>query len=210
MTGCATNSSEQQNQKVLDYQKSDYDYKMLVNKIKLGKAQASDFDNIIRIYPLTSNYQPKSSDEQAAKLMSQSQMQNGQWQACLATNNKVLASNFTSLTAHYGAAVCAAELDNAGLAKFHNAVLDSYIEAIWRTGNGQSAQSPFYITSANDLYAFVQLHQFVAVGQSLIYVNKLPVQVIEIQNPQTLRRSKWYFDVTPQFRRGMIDKLENK
>lgn len=193
---------------VLNYAKSDSDYLSIVSRIKSAQSQAKDYDDIIRIYALTSFYAPTSSMEQAAKLLSQNQMQNQQWQACLNTNKELLAHNYTSLTAHYGAAICATELGQVALGKFHNQVLDNFIEAIWRTGNGQSPQTPFFVTSTNDLYAFVQLHQMVATGQSLTYVNKLPVQAIEVLNPETNRSTTWYFDLRSQFRRGVIDKLE--
>jgi hypothetical protein len=148
--------------------------------------------------------------EQSAKLRSQSYMQNQQWQLCLRTNEQLLNVNYTSLTGHYGVAICAAEMGNIELGRFHNAVLDNFIEAIWRTGSGQTPESPFYITSVNDLYAFVQLHQLVAVGQSLSYVDNFPIQAITVQNPETLRTFTWYFNVTPQFRRGVIDSIEGE
>lgn len=206
MYGCSNMSSQKEN--VLNYNKSDADYAMLVTKIQSDEAAASDYDSLIRLYPLTSKYRPKSDEEQRAKLFSQALMRNGQWQQCLKTNYKLLDLNYTSLTGHYGAAICAAELGNIALGRFHNAILDNFIEAIWRTGSGQSAESPFYITSVNDLYAFIQLHQLVAVGQSLTYINEVPIQAILVQNPETNRTLTWYFNVTPQFRRGMIDNLE--
>lgn len=199
-----------QDANVLDYDKSDKEYYGLVSKVKSEQAVASDYDMLIRIFPLSSLYQPKSDNEQSAKLMSQSYMENQQWQACLAINNALLDINYTSLTGHYGAAICAAELGNVVLGKYHNAILDNFIEAIWRTGTGQSPETPFYITSVNDLYAFIQLHQLVAVGQSLTYVNSLPIQAIKVQNPANNRTLTWYFDITPQFRRGVIDDIESQ
>lgn len=206
MSACT--SINNQGTSVLDYEKSDKDYNSLVAKVKSGQAEASDYDMLIRVFPLSSYYKPKSDNEQSAKLMSQSYMENQQWQLCLKVNNALLDANYTSLTGHYGAAVCAAELSNIVLGKYHNSVLDNFIEAIWRTGNGKSPQTPFYIISVNDLYAFIQLHQLVAVGQSLEYVNELPIQAIKVQNPANNRTFTWYFDITPQFRRGVIDGLE--
>lgn len=201
-------NSGDENQQVLNYEQSNKDYLNLVNKVKGTAALAEDYDALIRVFPLTSFYQPTSSDEQSAKLISQTQMRAGMWRACYETNLKLLKLNYTSLTGHYGASVCAFENGLPDIARFHNSVLDNFIEAIWRTGTGQTPDSPLYITSKNDLYAFIQLHQLVAVGQSLSYVNQLPVQAIKIQNPETGSTFTWYFDVTPEFRRGMIDKIE--
>ena len=204
----ACESMQNKSAEVLNYEKSDKDYNDIVERVKLQTASKEDFDILIRIYPLTSYYDPENNREQAFKLMSQNYMERQYWQRCLDTNIHLLDVNYTSLTGHYGAAICAAELGDIEQGRFHNNILDSFIEAVWRTGTGKSPQSPFYITSVNDLYAFIQLHQLVVVGQSLSYVNKLPIQAIQVQNPQTQRTFNWYFDVTPQFRRGVIDKLE--
>ncbi|MFT6270334.1 MAG: hypothetical protein ACJAVV_003168 [Alphaproteobacteria bacterium] len=202
-------STSEKASSVLNYEKSDNDYALLVNKIKNQDAQGSDYDSLINVFPLTSRYDPKSDEEQRAKLLSQTYMQSQQWRQCVSTNNQLLDINYTSLTGHYGLAMCAAELGNIAVGKFHNTVLDNFIEAIWRTGSGQTPESPFYITSVNDLYAFIQLHQLIAVGQSLSYVDNLPIQAIQVQNPETSRTFTWYFNVTPQFRRGVIDELES-
>ena len=206
LSACATNNAEKP--KVLNYTQSNTDYYAIVDRIKANTASSDDFDRLIKIYPLTSLYDPTSDKEQSAKLLSQSYMQSQNWRQCWKVNQGLLMVNYSSLTGHYGAAICASELGNDALGRFHTAVLDSLIEAIWRTGNGQSVETPFYITSTNDLYAFIQLHQLVAVGQSIRYINRLPVQAIEVQNPETMRVKTWYFDVTPQFRRGVIDELE--
>lgn len=206
----ACESLQNKSEEVLNYEKSDQDYQAIVERIKQDTATKEDFDRIIRIYPLTSFYEPQNKREQATKLMSQNYMERQYWQLCLDTNYQLLNLNYTSLTGHYGAAMCATELGNLKLGRFHNKILDNFIEAVWRTGSGQSPQSPFYITSVNDLYAFVQLHQLVAVGQSLTYVNDLPIQAIRVQNPETRRMFTWYFDVTPQFRRGVIDGIEKR
>jgi hypothetical protein len=206
----ACQSSQNPGEQVLDYAKSNQDYNEIVARVKAQKANAGDYDNLLRIYPLTQYYDPKNKREQAAKLMSQNYMQREYWQDCLDVNKRVLVNNFLSLTAHYGASICAAESGNTELGQFHNQILDNLIEAIWRTGDGKTPQTALYITSVDDLYAFIQLHQLVVTGQSLTYVDDLPIQQIQLRNPQNQRPLLWYFDVTPQFRRGIIDGLEQR
>ena len=184
LSACTTVPKRDAN--VLNYDKSNTDYYTLVSKVKSQQALPEDYDMLIRIFPLSSLYDPTSDNEQKSKLLSQSYMENQQWQSCLDTNNALLKVNYTSLTGHYGAAVCAAELGNIVLGSYHNSILDNFIEAIWRTGSGKSPETPFYVTSVDDLYAFIQLHQLVAVGQSLTYVNKLPIQAIKVQNQRII------------------------
>lgn len=207
LSACA---GTQKSQQVLDYEKSNADYSAIVQRIKLQTASAEDYDLLIRVFPLTSFYEPDNKREQATRMMSQNFMQRQYWKRCFDANNVLLSSNYTSLSGHYGASVCATELGKLDVGKFHNKVLDNFIEAIWRTGTGKTPDSPFYITSVDDLYAFVQLHQLVVASQSLTYINDLPIQAISVQNPETRRSFTWYFNVTPQFRRGVIDDLEQR
>ena len=104
--------------------------------------------------------------------------------------------------------ICSQEARDNENAEFHNWVLDSFIEAIWRSGNGQSTETPFYINSVPDLIAFVQLHQLQVISQKLIYKDDIPIQHVRVQNPENLREYDWYFDMTAQFRRAYIDRLE--
>jgi hypothetical protein len=36
------------------------------------------------------------------------------------------------------------------------------------------------------------------------------MNAIKVENPETQQESIWYFDVTAQFRRGILDELENQ
>jgi hypothetical protein len=56
----ACTSVNNQDTRVLNYDKSDKEYISLVAKVKSGQAQASDYDMLIRIFPLSSFYKPKS------------------------------------------------------------------------------------------------------------------------------------------------------
>ncbi|WP_250884178.1 DUF4919 domain-containing protein [Glaciecola sp. XM2] len=205
LQSCATT---QPKKAVLDYEKSDKDYLALKQTIENKLADSTTFDRILFTYPLTSFYQPTGDTEQAGKLLTENYMRAGNFDACLKTAEQILGANYTSLIGHYAAATCSGAKQDTENNRFHTWVLDSLIEAIWRTGNGQSENTPFVINSTTDLYAFIQLHDMVAVGQDLVYVQQIPVQRILIQMPESNRTTTWYFNVTPQFRRAVIDKLE--
>lgn len=195
---------------ILNYAKADADYQALVSKLEQEPAQTSDFDNIIRIYPLTTKYQPYANIEQAQKLVAFEYMEQQNWEACLQATRLILEENYTSLTGHYGAMVCYSESGQRSKSEYHNAMLDGFMGAIWRSGDGKTPASAFYITSSNDLYAFVQLNGMMAIGQSLVYYERRPIDAIKIEDPETKNESTWYFDVTAQFRRGMFDDIEGR
>lgn len=207
LSGCSNTGAKNN---LVNYAKSDSDYLALKQTIVNKLADTTSFDRILNIYPMSSFYDPKSDIEPAGKLLSEQYMQVGNYSACLQVADKMLAVNYTSLTAHFATSECARLSGDLSRSQFHNWVLDNFIEAIWRTGDGQSAQSAFMINSSSDLYAFIQLHQLVAVGQDLVYLQQIPIQKIRIQTPETNRSFTWYFNVTPQFRRGLIDQIESR
>ncbi len=204
----AKQQQEAARKQILNYAKADADYRALVAKFKAGQASSEDYDAITRVYPLTSNYNPYASAEQTQKLVAFEHMENKQWDACLRATDIILDENYTSLTGHYGAMVCHYEQGQQAQGEFHNALLDGFIDAVWRSGDGRTPATAFYITSSNDLYAFVQMHGFIVTSQSLVYHEERPMDAISVENPETGEEATWYFDVTAQFRRGILDDLE--
>ncbi|MFT5541680.1 MAG: hypothetical protein ACI97K_002286 [Glaciecola sp.] len=200
----------QSKQQILNYVKADADYKILIAKFEKYGSQASDFDQIIRIYPLTRTYSPYANVEQAQKLIAFDSMEKENWDACLQATSTILEENYTSLTGHYGAMVCHFESGKNVIGEHHNSILDGFIDAIWRSGDGKTPATAFYITSTNDLYAFVQLNGMIATGESLVYHEQRPMDAVTVEDPQTKTESTWYFDVTAQFRRGILDDLESR
>ncbi|WP_110430237.1 DUF4919 domain-containing protein [Glaciecola sp. KUL10] len=214
---CSSTSSntETQNQinkpsnQVINYKRADQDYQKLVLALKNTNAPAEVFDSIIRVYPLTSKYDPYDGIEQAQKLVANASMDTKNWRQCLMATNAILNDNYTSLTGHYGAMVCQFESGNEHQGNLHKRMLDGFMDAVWRSGNGQTPSNAFYVTSANDLYAFIQLQNHIAVGQSLVYVDEKPVHAMSVRNLKNKKESIWYFDVTAPFRKGVINRYEN-
>ncbi len=205
-----TANEKSQQKQILNYAKADQDYVNIAQKIISQEAVSDDFDRIMKLFPLTSFYSTTNKQEEQIKQQSSQFMMQNQWFPCLRVNRQLINANYTSLTGHYGMAICSQEARDFEGAKFHNWVLDNYIEAIWRTGDGQSPETAFYINTVQDLIAFVQLHQLQVVSQELIYRDKTPIQFVKVQNPENLREYEWYFDMTAQFRRAYIDRLESQ
>ena len=195
---------------VLNYKKADQDYQKLVLQLKNNRPSPQMFDAIVRIYPLTAKYDPYDGIEQAQKLVANNAMDTGNWQQCLSATNAILNDNFTSLTGHYGAMVCHLESGNTSQGRYHKRMLDGFMDAVWRSGSGQTLASALYVTSANDLYAFIQLQNHIAVGQKLVYLDDKPIHAMSVKNLQNQSEKIWYFDVTAQFRRGILDVIEQR
>lgn len=206
-SACA-NKQTQEPKILINYQKSDSEFQSLVTKIQLDSASNDDIDKIIRILPFTSYYPKALALEETTKNKSQYFMQSQQWELCLATNRQLLSINYTSLSAHYGALVCATEQGSIDIGRHHQAVLDALIDAIWRSGKGSDIANPFYINSVNDLYAFIQLHQMVVTAQSIQYIERKPIHVVTLRKTTSEPEVTWYFDASAQVGRGLLNAIE--
>ncbi|MFC4698730.1 DUF4919 domain-containing protein [Glaciecola siphonariae] len=207
LTACA---SQNPSSPVLNYEKADKDYLALKQTIVNRVADSTTFDRIWLTYSLSSFYNPTDDLEPSTKLLTETYISEGNYAACIEAAQRLLEVNYTSLTGHFAMAECSRLMGDARQSDFHTWVLDNLIEAIWRTGDGRAPGTAFLINSTHDLYAFIQLHQLVAVGQDLVYEQGMPVQKILVQTPENMRSSTWYFNATPQFRRSFLDKAELK
>lgn len=153
-------------------------------------------------YVQTSYYNPYLLLENAWSIKTFDAIANKNWSDCLAHTDSILARNYISLNAHYGAMVCNFESKNVDKGEYHQEVLDSLMVAIWQTGDGKSPESAFFCTSTVELYAFVNLHGFNVKGQALVWVNNKPYDKMEIVNPRDEHEFTWYFDISSQAAKG--------
>ncbi|WP_395338875.1 DUF4919 domain-containing protein [Ningiella sp. W23] len=220
LAACATNGKRQESANTVRYEafidKADKTYLSLKQTIENRLGDDTSFDRLLWVYPLSSFYKPHSQVQQDRSNQIRGYMQNNQFDDCITLAASVLEKNYSSLDAHYAMAWCARNAievssvspqDNETLAsksRFHSYVLNELIEAIWRTGDGRSAQTAFRINSSQDLFAFVQFHQLILQDQRLVYFENRPIQQITVQTPENGSLSYWYFDVSPQFRHGLM------
>lgn len=149
-------------------------------------------------YIQTSYYQPYTVAEQMRSAAMFEAIANKNWPQCIETSQLILADNYTSLNAHYGAMVCEFESANIKLGEYHQQSLDSLIAAIWLSGDGKSAETAFFCMSTAELYAFVQLHGFEVTGQRLRWIDNTPFDHMTIHNPRDGYQFDWFFNISEQ------------
>lgn len=149
-------------------------------------------------YIQTSYYQPYTVAEQMRSAAMFEAIANKNWAQCLESTQLILADNYTSLNAHYGAMVCEFESKNIQQGEYHQQMLDSLIAAIWLSGDGKSAETAFTSISTAELYAFVQLHGFEVTGQRLRWIDNTPFDHMTINNPRDGYQFDWFFNISTQ------------
>lgn len=207
LTSCTTIKTDEKENEALwiNFSQSDKDYHSLAQAIQKQIASEAQFDAILYVYPYTTLYTKVLDEEKSLSSLSKQYMQEEQWELCLAANRQVLAKNYTSLTAHYGASICATEKGKLKIADHHRWALSELIEAIWRTGNGKTPENPFYVTDINDLHAFIQLHQMSIVSQKKITLLKKTLFALELKKNDDTDYLLWYFDLSAQIKRQLIN-----
>lgn len=172
-------------------------YAELVEKIK-ESVLPDDIEELRNVYIKTEYYDPYGVDEDDIEKDMFEGIKNEDWEKCLENATKILDGNYISLDAHYGAMVCADGSGDSSKGEFHRKVLLGLLDAISKTGDGESEDSAFFCTSTGEVWSFIGMQGYRVTGKSLDAINGRVFDVMEIVDPETSREFKWYFDVTAQ------------
>lgn len=156
-------------------------------------------------YIKTSAYKPYHMAERAISSLMFEAIAKKDWQQCLSHTAKLLAEQFISLNGHYGAMVCQFESGNTEQGEYHQEVLDGLMAAIWQSGDGKTPETAFFCTSTTELYAFINLHGFNAKAQALVWHQEQPFDLMTIINPRDEHEFNWYFNISAQMARGIVE-----
>ena len=195
LTGCANTTSSNNEALRKPQTNNSAAYHRLVSDIKAQPREWVLYDQLLTVYTQLPQYSPYSAQAQGNKLRVYAQMDAGNWTACMITAEQMLSDNFSSLTAHYSAMVCAYEGKIKIRGDYHKVMLEGLMGAIKRTGNALSINSPIKLASANDLYTFAELQNYRVIGQALAYRDKKPLHKIKLQNNQSKKTVYWFIDL---------------
>lgn len=189
---------------VQPYTQADYDaqYAALVDTVK-DRASPDQFVELRHVYVHTSHYQPYQFRERSLSQAMFETAGRGDWRGCVDRAEEILAFNYISLTAHYGAMNCNFEAGHDTQGDYHRYVLDNLLEAIWATGDGQSLETAFFSTNTQELYAFINLHGLEAVDQSLVHHQGKSYDLMGVRDRNTGKEYEWYFDISAQWAAGI-------
>lgn len=181
---------------------ADSRYQLLVEKVS-RRATADDFKALQENYILSSHYHPYDIAESTDSKALFEHMQSQQWQQCATQAQKILNYNFISLNAHFAAMVCANKTDDYLNNDKHKYILKNLIDTIARSGDGESPQSAFMISSTTQLRAFVRLQGFEITGQKLMHKKEKTYDVMTLKNVTDNNTVQWYFDISSQWQRAL-------
>lgn len=194
------NGTSQANQQETDknkFSEANARYTELVEKIK-DTALPEDIEEIRKVYVDTERYDPYAVDQADIEKNMFEGLKNEDWEKCLANATKILDANYINLDAHYGAMICADGSGDDSKGEFHRKVLIGLLDAIRKTGDGESEDSAFFCTSTSEVWSFIRMQGYRIAGKSLDVIDGRSYDVMEVVDPDTDREFEWYFDVTAQ------------
>lgn len=176
---------------------ADQQYRALAASISVD-SPLQDYVRLRELHVQTSFYAPLGNmlSEQALFQTRQA----GNWADCSAQANAILASDFTSLSAHFAAMACAYQQQHTETGDFHRQVIANFLDAIWSTGDGRAPESAFVINNTNELRAFIELQGYTIESQSLVHQDAHSYDLMGINDPQSGEQQQWYFNIDAQWR----------
>ncbi|MFT7235346.1 MAG: hypothetical protein ACI9QV_000923 [Methylophagaceae bacterium] len=166
-------------------------YNILVKTIKAMPSLEVTVD-LRAVYVLTDRYQSNTHEKELNQSLINA-MASANWPNCVRKADEVLELNYTNLNAHYAAIACHFELDEKKRGQYHEDILNLLLEAIWTTGDGESAKTAFHITSKTEKEAFIKFHGLHVVKQTVIDFDDQDYDLMTLDDAQNNDVFEWYF-----------------
>lgn len=163
------------------------------------------FRRLRELYPESDRYAPYDTTERALTQVMDEQLRAGNWPGCIESADELLAYNYTSLFGHYGAMRCHYELGRRASGEYHQLALDSLLDMIWDSGDGESPETAFTTITPPELSAFLRLHGLSVNEQSIVNHEGRVYEQVTVFDAESRERLLWWFDITAQYEAGFPD-----
>jgi len=163
------------------------------------------FRRLRELYPESERYAPYDTTERALTQVMYNHLRSGSWPGCIESAEELLEYNYTSLSGHYGAMRCHYELGQQEPGEYHQLALDSLLDTIWNSGDGESPETAFTTITPPELSAFLRLHGLSVNEQSIINHEDRVYEQVTVFDAESRERLLWWFDITTQYEAGFPD-----
>jgi hypothetical protein len=182
----------------------DSEYLSLVSKIQQNP-DAVDFNEFRWTYTRTKFYRPYSGPEKGHRVLLREALVEKKWADCIAMAETILAYNYTSLSAHYGAMACHKNALKGDKETSHKTTLNKLLDAILATGDGKTKETAFVTISTGELRAFVELLGHDIVSREKIEEKDAVYDLINVKLRDTGKEAALYFNISRQWSVGQRD-----
>ncbi len=168
----------------------------------LARAKKSDstvdFKELRLAYTETPEYNPYGGDRDTRQKMF-ALLQAKQFDQAVESAEKILATDFVEINAHFVAYVANRELGRADKATFHKFMFDGLIESIKGSGDGRSLETAFVVISTDEEYVLFNFLGLRPAEQSLMTRNGHSFDRMTANNPKTNETVVYFFNIDKPF-----------
>ncbi len=179
----------------------DRQYLDLVTKLRVLPSY-EDVVKLKELYVHTQYYQPFIGVEVELSKSVKKQLDNKQWDACIATSKQLLKSNYLSLNGHYFFMACAVETKQGKLAAYHKQILNYLLDDLWNSGDGLSPQSAIKAISGAEIDSFLHIAGLSVLSKSLMEYYGKSFEKIQVQQMEDGKQFELFFDVSVAWENG--------
>jgi Domain of unknown function (DUF4919) len=168
-------------------------YEAMASKLKAGDTSV-DYKGLRMAFTKTKNYSYDKTDKavtaKLTKLLSDKNFKEALKQA-----EAILEKDYVDENAHYIAYTASKELKDETKAAFHKAVLVGLLSSIKDGQDGLTAKTPFLPITIDEEYTMIRFLGYQPAGQSLQDANGHKFDVLDVVNPKTNEKAKFYFNI---------------
>ena len=172
-------------------------YAALLARVKKSDSTV-DFKELRLAYTETPEYHPYGGDRDTRQKMFAS-LQAKQFDQAVESAEKILATNFVEINAHFVAYVANRELGHTDKATFHKFMFDGLIKSINGSSDGLSPETAFVVISTDEEYVLFNFLGLRPAEQSLVNRNGHSFDRMTANNPKTNETVVYFFNIDKPF-----------
>ncbi len=172
-------------------------YETLLEKVK-KQDPAVNFKDLRVAFTETKAYSPYGGDSENRKAMFAA-LKAEEFEKALTASEKVLASNYLDINAHFVAFAANKRLGLSEKADYHRYVFENLLKSISDSGNGKTMETAFLVISTDEEYALFNFMGLRPAGQALIEDKGHHYDKMTAVDPKTNQTIVYYFNVDKPF-----------
>jgi hypothetical protein len=172
-------------------------YETLLERV-MKQDPTVDFKELRLAYTETKQYSPYGGDSETRKAMFVA-LNAEQYDKTLELSEKILASNYLDINAHFGVFAANRKLGHAEKANYHKYVFQSMRKSISDSGDGKTMEAAFVVISTDEEYALFNFMGLRPTGQSLIESEGHHYDKMTALDPRTDQTNTFYFNIDKPF-----------
>jgi len=160
-----------------------------------------NFDQLRAAYVNSPGYNPYGGVKLSGLPEAYKAVEEGNFDDCLNSLDKVLRENYMSLEAHMIGVVCSSREGDFDREDSHRYMVEGLMSSIEGSGDGRSQESALQTISTSELRGFIRLKGLQVLDQSLVYDDHGVYDKMQVRDPESGDEYPLFFNISQQFAR---------